>query len=184
MTPLTTRAPLLAVVLASLAIPAWAQTDAERIRGRIRDGQKVVITDDQGRKVTGRIETVGLDSVRILADGQATDVDYGQILRIDRPPDTLANGALIGLGVGAGFGLISLVAEHAGCDPQAFLGCPDPRAYLVIPLITGGLGSAIGVGIDALIRRDREIYRRNAVRAAVAPVVRRGVTGAVISVSW
>ena len=184
MTPLTTRATLLALVLASLAIPAWAQTDGERIRARIRDGQKIVITDDQGREITGRITNLGADSVQILANGQATDVGYGQILRIDRPPDTLANGALTGLGVGAAFGLVSLVVEHAGCDRQEFLGCPEPLAYLVIPAITGGLGSAIGVGIDALIRRDREIYRRSTARATVAPVMTRGLRGAVVSVSW
>jgi hypothetical protein len=51
--------------------------------------------------------------------------------------------------------------------------------------VFGGLGTAVGVGIDALIHRDREIYRRGGgALATVGPVLGRGLRGAVVSVTW
>ena len=181
------RATLLGLAVALFSSPAWAQADLERIQAGIRNGQKVIITDEDGHEVAGRIDSIDADSIRIDTKGQATDVPYGRILRIDRPPDTLANGALIGLGAGALFGLLSLAVEDASrCDSSAFFACADPTllGYVVIPAFTGGLGAAIGVGIDALIRRDREIYRRGAVRTSAAPVLGPGIRGAALSVSW
>jgi fermentation-respiration switch protein FrsA (DUF1100 family) len=52
-------------------------------------------------------------------------------------------------------------------------------------LLFAGLGTAVGVGIDALIRRDRAIYRRGAgAHMTVAPALGRGVLGALVSVTW
>jgi hypothetical protein len=94
---------VLAILFASS--PALAQTDTEKIRARVKHGQKVSITDDQGQEIKGRISTMTADGLTILVDGGSADVPYDRIVRIDRPNDSLANGALIGLGVGAALGL-------------------------------------------------------------------------------
>ena len=112
--------------------PAAAQTsgpsDADVIRQRVREGQKVRITDDQGREWQGRIEALGPDNLVLWAkDRQRRDLPYAAILRIDRPHDTLANGALIGFLSGAIYGVAALVAEaNADCEPGAFFDCGDP----------------------------------------------------------
>ena len=175
------RAAILTLAIVPLwSSTAWAQTDADSIRALVKDGQKVVITDDQGRVIRGQISSLRADGLQLVADGQTTDVSYPDIVRIDRPPDRVRDGALNGFLVGAGFGVISMALDD--CE-ESFFGCPGAGEYAIVALITGGLGSAIGLGIDALIRRDREIYRRG-VRTTLAPVVAPGLRAARVSISW
>ena len=174
-----------ALALLFLSSPTLAQTNAESIRTRVKDGQKVSITDDQGQEFKGRIGTVAADGLRMLVDGKSVDVAYDRIVRIDHPHDSLANGALIGFGVGAAMGLAAM-AGTSGCDPVV-IGCSEPDAggYVAGTLLFGGLGTAVGVGIDALIHHDREIYRRGAgAHATMAPAVGRAAVGALVWVTW
>ncbi len=165
-----------------------APSDADAIRRRVKEGQKVRITDDQGREWQGRIEDLAPDNLVLLSkDRQRRDVPYAAILRIDRPHDTLANGALIGFVSGAVYGLLTLVAEeNADCDPGAFFSCGDPTgaAYVVIPPVLGAIGAGIGVAIDALVRRDPTLFRRGDSRVMLAPSLGRGVRGLSLSVRW
>ena len=163
-------------------------SDADVIRQRIREGQKVRITDDQGHEWQGRIEAIEPDKVVLLTkDRQRRDTPYAAIVRIDRPHDTLANGALIGFVSGAIYGLLAVVAEEsADCDPGVFLSCGDPTAaaYVVIPPVLGAIGAGIGVAIDALIRREPTLYRRGDSRVTLRPSLGRGVSGIHLSVRW
>jgi hypothetical protein len=172
--------------------PPAAQTagpnDADAIRQRVKEGQQVRITDDQGREWHGRIEAFAPDSLVLLTkDRQRHDLPYATIVGIDRPHDTLANGALIGFVSGAAFGMFAVIAEeNAGCDPGAFFSCGDPTAvaYLLIPSVTGAMGVGVGVAIDALIRRDPTLFRRGESRVTLAPSLGRGVRGLSLSVRW
>ena len=187
-TPARTAAPP-AIRQASPAAATQAPTaEAEEIRRRVRVGQKVSITDDQGRQVEGRISTLSADGLTLVSRRDSTDIPYDRIVRVDRPRDGLGNGAVWGLGVGAASGFLALLAEeNRECEPGFFsCGDPEPKHYLVIPLMTGGLGAAIGVGVDALIRREPNIYRRGSgtARLLVRPAFGRGIKAAVVSVSW
>ncbi len=172
--------------------PPPAQTagpnDADTIRQRVKAGQKVRITDDQGREWQGRIEALAPDNlVLVTKDHQRRDVPYAEIIRIDRPHDTLGDGALIGFASGAAFGLLAVIAEeNADCVPGAFFSCGDPTAaaYVLIPSVTGAIGAGIGVAIDALIRRDPTLFRRGESRVTLAPSLGRGVRGLSLSVRW
>ena len=163
-------------------------TDVDAIRQRIKEGQKVRITDDQGREWQGRIEVLAPDKlVLLMKNRQRRDVAYATIVRIDRPHDTLANGALIGFVSGALYGLGAVIAEeHADCEPGVFLSCGDPTAaaYVVIPPILGAIGAGIGVGIDALVRRDPTLFRRGDSRVILAPLLGRDARGLTLSVRW
>jgi len=174
-----------ALAVLFVSTPSWAQTTAENIQTRVKDGQRVSITDDRGQEFKGRIGALAADRLRMLVDGKSVDVAYDRIVRIDHPNDSLANGALIGLGVGAAMGLAA-IATASGCDPVA-IGCsePDAAGYVGATLLFGGLGTGVGVGIDALIHRDREIYRRGTgAHATVTPALGRRALGAVASVTW
>ena len=185
-----TRIASIMFVALFVSVPAIAQPDTETIRARLKEGQKVSVTTDSGSELNGTIRDLSTDSLSIQAGSERTPVPFARIIRIDRPRDTLANGALIGLGAGALLAVTSMAAEAASCDPEeiaGFFGCSDPGAggYAAGALIGGGLGAALGVGIAALIRRDREIYRRgDTPRVAVTPVVSPQIGGAVLSVSW
>ena len=165
-----------------------APDDATAIRQRVKEGQKVRITDDQGRELQGRIgEFTSNALVLVTRDQQRRDVPYGTIIRIDRPHDGLANGAAIGFLSGAALGLLALIAEeNADCDPGAFFSCGDPTAgaYAVIPLVFGGVGAGVGVGIDAMIRRESNLFRRGDSRVAIAPTFGAGVRGVRVAVRW
>ena len=173
------------VALAALAAssPAWSQSVAESIQARVKHGQRVSITDDQGQEINGRISALTADGLTMLVDGQAAEVPYDRIVRIDRPTDSLANGALIGLGVGVALGLAAVATD----DPSQCASCGETSTgdYVAGTLLLGGLGTAVGVGIDALIHRDREIYRRGGrPQATVAPILGHGVHGAVATLTW
>jgi hypothetical protein len=163
--------------------PASAQTDADEIRRRVKEGQKIVIADDQGRELTGRIGELRADALMLLVGRNRTDVPYDRILRIDRPHDGRMDGALIGFGIGAGLGLLAAVA--AANDDSGW-GSPDPtHVARVAPLMLGGIGAGIGVGLDALIHRDPSLYRRQGTsRIGVSPALGRGGQGVAVSVSW
>jgi hypothetical protein len=191
MSPIIRACAVVGLALLLTSNHAAAQTQADDIRARVKERQKVSITDDQGREVTGRITTIAADALTITPDrAPRVVVPYGQIVRIDRPHDTLANGALIGFGFGAALGFAGIAADdHRSCTPgMGFVDdCSDPTGagYIVGTLVFGALGSAVGVGVDALIRRDRGIYRRGErAELVVSPVLARGRRGAVFSMSW
>ena len=66
-----------------------------------------------------------------------------------------------------------MIAEEADdCEPEGFFDCGDPTlaAYFFAPLVTGGLGAAVGVGIDALIKKDTNLFlRTGGARVRLAP---------------
>jgi hypothetical protein len=185
---LTTRVHCIALAVLFASSSALAQTDAENIRARVKDGQKVSITDDQGQEFKGRIGILSTNALNIVADGKSVDVPYDRIVRVDRPNDSLANGALIGLGAGAALGFIAVASadDNGDCSPGAFF-CGDATTgnYVAGTFLMGGLGTAVGVGIDALIHHNREIYRRgDRAHTTVAPAMGRGVRGVVVSMTW
>ena len=162
---------------------ASTPTEADKIRRRVKEGQKVSIFDDQGRALTGRISELRADALTLLKGRERTDVPYDRILRIDRPHDGATDGALIGFGIGAGLGLVAALA--AATDDSGW-GSPDPSdVALIAPLVFGGIGAGIGLGLDASIRREPNLYRRQAAtRMTLSPVLGRSRRGVAISVSW
>jgi hypothetical protein len=168
--------------------PAAPQAEAEEIGRRVKEGQKVRITDDQGREWRGRIATLAPDTLTlVMPDRRQMDIGYENILRIDRPHDGLANGALIGLASGAALGLLTVIAnENPECDPVAFFcGNPSAAAYVLAPAILGGLGAAIGVAIDALITREPNLYlRAGKASVVVSPTLGRDLHGFTVTLRW
>jgi hypothetical protein len=160
-----------------------ASPDADKIRRRVKDGQKIVVTDDQGRTLSGRIGELSPDALMLLVGRDTTKVPYDRIVSIDRPRDRLWDGALVGLVVGAGIGLAGAVA--AASDDSGW-GSPDPaQVALVLPPMLGGIGAAIGVGVDAAIRRDSNLYRRTGpTRISLSPALGPRHRSVAISVSW
>lgn len=168
------------------AAPA-ARTESEEIRQRVKVGQKVTITDDGGRQLEGRIGALGPDRLSVASRRDVTELAYERIVRIDRPHDGLGNGALWGFGVGAGLGLAGVVAEERRECDFGFFSCGDPHpvTYALVPAIIGGLGAVIGVAIDALIRREPNLYRRGGTTGVrVIPTFEHGTAGAALSVTW
>ena len=181
MTP-TLRA-LVALASSLCAAPVFGQTDAHVSR-LVERGQTVEVRDDDGREVRGRIRALSSVTMTLEVADDVFEIPVAKIIRITRPADSLANGALIGLGAGAAFGLLASTVGTSDCD--GYYGCPQGAGFVVgSTLVFGAVGAGIGVGVDALIHRERVLYRRDAGRRTrVTPVVGPGVAGAMASISW
>ena len=187
------KLPHIAIILATAAAlaapaPCAAQkpvTSFDQLDTRLKPGDTVWITDAQGREVKGNIQALAPEAITLKGDGPTTFVAGDVRLISERRRDSLANGALIGLAVGGvGTGLACLAGTEG----------PDQDWCLVAALAYGGIGAAIGVGIDALIPGKKLVaYRapgtpgssesRHA-RFSIAPVITPRAKGAAVSFAF
>lgn len=171
---------VIALMLAGVTVTsgrAWAQAPAAAALD-LQVGQKLSVTDDQGREFRGRLQAVGTESVTLAKGGNTLDVPYADIVKIDRLDD-LKNGALIGAAVGlAWFAVDAALASSDGITLNA-------AGYAVVGAMYAGLGASIGAGVDALVGGTRTVYRRGgSARFTVAPVIRRDGTAVRVQFSW
>jgi hypothetical protein len=150
----------------------------EELRRVLMKGQTVVVTEPSGQRTTGRVAdlspfslvvVVPQDPPRTFAEGTVTEI---------RRPDTLGNGALTGLAVGAG---ASIPLISAMCADG-----PDCGPWLHTAAVSAGIGAAIGAGIDALLKGGGVLYRwpRRTSRLTLSPLVGTDRPGVLVSVRF
>jgi hypothetical protein len=181
------RPAVLVALLVLVAVPSTlrAQEPAASLaefQQWIRLGDRVTVTDTSGRHVTGNIAALRPDSLALALKDGLRDFMPDSIRTITRrEQDSLRNGALIGLGVGIGlFGLAFAASD--GCAYES-----DCAALVVIgSAFYGGIGAAIGVGVDALHGRETVIFRGRdrGVRLGVSPRLSPGRQAVVVSVAF
>ena len=156
----------------------------DQLNTRLKPGDTVWVTDAQGREIKVRITSFAPDAIGVEANG-------AQVMRADevravehRRPDSLANGALIGLGVGFATGA---ALAWSGCSDAD---CTWGEATLVA-LMIAGIGTGIGVGVDALIPGRRQlVYRASGTpgssqaRLSIAPVITPRAKGVAVSFAF
>jgi len=138
---------ILVLAMTMLAAPAvaqdgtntWSDVSMSDLRSR------VMVLDEAGAEWSGeplRLDADGL--ALILASGQERHFPVAQIRRLETTRrDSLKNGTLIGAGVGV---LLGLMLSGVGDDLHAgWIG------------VTTAYGTAIGVGVDFLLRGERQI---------------------------
>jgi hypothetical protein len=147
------RGILLGTALAASVSTVQAQGVASNLRELqllVRPGETVTVTDAQGREVKGEIQTLS-PSLLALSDRSGshewTESDIVSIRQ--RKSDSLGNGALWGLAVGAGVVLVAGLSTAEG---------PDEDWVWLAAAFYGGVGAGIGVGIDAMIKKDYVIF--------------------------
>lgn len=177
---------ILVVALALAPLSAAAQDAGPGLDRLVRPGEKVLVVDDEGQEIEGRVESISSSVLGLRVDGRSVGLSIERVVRVDRPRDGLGNGALIGMGTTVSLSMIALIAAQTSCDGGRY-GCASPPPVWVVLWAAGSsaaLGAGIGVAIDALIHSERAIYRRGAVRTSISPTIARGVRGASVSVSW
>ncbi|MEO7189498.1 MAG: hypothetical protein ABI051_00430 [Vicinamibacterales bacterium] len=149
--------------------PAGAQELASsfnQLRVLVRAGDTLVITDGRGRELRGQLNQLAATSLELLVGGTTQTLTEQDVRTIrQKRPDSLANGAKWGLGVGAAFGGL------AGIALAGEIGAGQVPAVV---LIYGALGTAAGVGIDALRSSAEIIYSRpptGSARVSVSPLM-------------
>jgi hypothetical protein len=172
----------LSILSMTVASSAGAQDVAgsfDQLRVLIKAGDTVTVTDASGAEVKGKIAEISSASLVLLAGGNRRELHENDVTTIrQRRDDRLANGAAWGFGIGGGLGLLLSLAiadevESGGAWP------------LLVAGLYGGIGTGIGVGVDALIKGQQVIYAKRASAAStkftVSPIVGAGRRGVQIS---
>jgi hypothetical protein len=152
-----------------------AQSGSE-LAYRMRVGDTVRLRTGDGREVRGRVDDFDGDLLRI--DSRSFHLSSGEVQRIERKvDDPVTNGALIGLGIGAGW--IGLVcASYGGCDGEA----------IVPGLVVAGGGAGLGALIDALYTHREVVYVSPSAhppkKLEVSPILTRDRKGLLFSLHF
>ena len=178
-----------AVILALLhasRVAADAQEIAgsfDQLRVLVKAGDRITVTDDAGREMTGRIAELSPSSLALVVGEQRRDLQATEIDTIrQRRGDSLANGAKWGFGVGASLGFMTAmaIANEEGVGDDAAI-------VVIATLFYGAVGAGIGVGVDAMNSAEQVIYVRRAVsahRLTVRPVLTRQRQGAMVVIGF
>lgn len=174
----------------STAPAAFAQepiTAFDALSARLSVGDRVWVTTATGREQHGRLEQLSLDSLTISGHPAVT-VQARDVVRIRRRDhDSVKNGALIGLSVGAALGTVwcvGAIADTSG-DLDARVECGE--GFTVFP----AFATLTGLVVDLVIPgRVREVYRvgapaqASALRIGVSPLMRRGQRGIALALQF
>ncbi len=90
--------------------------------------------------------------------------------------DSLLNGTAIGFAAGAAFGI---AYAHGVRDSDL-----DAGSYAYGALIFGGIGAAVGLGIDALFDRNSSVVVQSPRHVALGPIVTRRTAGIHVIKRW
>jgi len=173
---------LATAALVTLPAPAAAQapvTSFDQVPTRVRVGDTVFVTDATGRQAKGEILDLSASSLTLRRGQERQEIPAAQVRTIEwQKPDSLKNGVLIGLGVGAALGFGAGAAGSQGA----------PGWTTVIGLIGAGSGALLGMGFDGLIPGKKMlIYRaasgKTAALVSVTPILtprRQGVAVRVV----
>lgn len=178
--------------VASAQAPAGASSQEpvhslDGLVGRVRIGQAIRVTDQRGRERRGRLERLSSDAIVLVGDSRVTLAasDVRRVRARDR--DSLRNGTLFGLAVGAGLAsawCIGALADNSG-DINAPVECGE--GFTVFPAV----GTLLGLATDAVIPgRMRVLYESPASRAGasaqllVVPLVSARANGLAVRLAF
>ena len=154
-------------------------TSFERLRSLLKPGDTIQVTDANGRKTTGKVLQLTASSLEIQIGKQRVpkpglaERDVREI-KLERH-DSLLNGMLIGLAVGAGPGIFFIAGRSGGSDP-----IQDASTAIGLVVVPGALGAGIGALIDALIFKRPTVYRATSPKSSgvqVSPLASKSATG-------
>jgi len=166
---------VIVIVLAAAAVPASAQYAAtfDELPGATKPGQKLLVFDDEGNEIRGRLAGVTADTVTLRVKEGTRELTRDHITLIRTPSqDSVLNGAAIGAAVTGGFMLLS------------FMECDNCTGVGTFVLGAAAWGAGIGAIIDACILTPRDVYRAGKRHVDVRPVVTPNARGATLSLRW
>jgi hypothetical protein len=177
----------LVVVAAILTFPppAAAQEPVrsfDQLNTRLKPGDTVYVTDAQGREIKGKIRSINATSLSLDGDTAPTFKAIDVRTIVERRPDSLKNGMIIGAvsGFAAAAGLIVAACSSDDCDYAG---------PAILAGLSTGAGAGIGAGIDATIKGPKRVVYRAQVATASAqlslvPLVSPRVKGVAVSFAF
>ncbi|OFW03297.1 MAG: hypothetical protein A3H96_19555 [Acidobacteria bacterium RIFCSPLOWO2_02_FULL_67_36] len=167
----------------------FAQTTVatlDEMRRDLRAGDTVLVTRTNGEQVNGRLLHVGENDLEIRArvglmsgyvNNAVLKLSNAEIRSLERPRDSVRNGALIGIGVGGGFSAVMFITAMAVDRNEMDEWGPG---YAAGAVALTAIGALIGAGIDAARSRPHirfDAQPRGGRHVSLAPLVgrRRGM---------
>jgi hypothetical protein len=175
MTLETRPATILLLVLCSTS-SAWAQplTEAgDLTQGRLKPGDRVVVTTTDGRQGRGRLVESRHDGLLVDVDRRHAAFAWSEIEQVRRR----RNGVLLGAIIGTAAGAVAAIPVYQLAQNETGDGGKD-LAFMI------ALGLGTGVAIDALLGKDTTVYRRRAVTSRIHVRPERGGGVVHLRVAW
>ena len=181
------------VLLGILAIACFERTAAaQSIDEVVHPGRVVRVDDRDGHTVTGKIFRVSAQTLELMVGNHKEIIPAGQIWSIkiqykDPVTDGAWKGALLGLALGAGLGVIGAIST-CGDEGQFIDFCSVGEATMVAAVFGAygaGIGAATGLIGDALLPSYRVVWRAPVTSKIGFSVTRLSrSTGAAFSFRW
>jgi hypothetical protein len=143
------------LVAAGLGVSSLAQAQPNFANLQPAGLPTVYVTDRSGQETRGKLLTITETSITIDVAGTPKTFASEDVSLIERRGDSLKNGAIAGMVVGAVGGIFSMgLADCPGADRS----CPAARVGGF--LLSTAFYTAVGVGIDAMIPGRTRIWPR------------------------
>ena len=169
----------LVLIVALAPEHALAQTvQFAELSGHIKLGDSIAVTGGDGRRTKGRVTELTPSTLTLISETVTTTFDERTVRKIARI-DSRWNGALMGFAAGAVPGA-RLAQFSCGEGPVGTCG----RAGWAGALVFGGIGAAIGAGVDGLINKAVYVQRQRSARLTFSPVASTGWRGARVSIRF
>jgi len=166
-----------------MALPAReaAAQDANVSAPVVRPGETIWVTTIGGKELKGKVVSSSSTSLTLKTDANAVTLGLIEVRRIETR-DSLINGALIGALAGGGISAWIGITLDRDCDGP----CGNWGAITGLTAVGAGAGALAGIGIDALVRGRREIYRSPASGRSVviAPTISHPYFAVRLFVRW
>jgi hypothetical protein len=150
------------------------------LQGRIQPGATISVTDATGREVSGKLSALSETSLTLVLHGTTRSYMQSDVSLIrKRQSDSLWNGLLIGMAAGSAPSIYWLFADPNECGGSL---CLDDLVVGMMP------AAAIGVVVDAAIRRKVIIYRGSTTLTktsiSIAPITTQRRKGVGLTLSF
>jgi hypothetical protein len=150
------------------------------LQGRIQPGATIWVTEATGREVSGKLSALSETSLTLVLHGNTRSYVQSDVSLIrKRQSDSLWNGLLIGMAAGSAPSIYWLFADPNECGGSL---CLDDLVVGMIPAV------AIGVAVDAAIRRKVIIYRGSTTLTktsiSIAPITTQRRQGVELTLSF
>ena len=122
-------------------------SDFERLSGKLRVGDSLVVDAIDGTRVAGRLLKVSATEIALHVDNTEKSIDAHQVSRIVLRRNGVLLGALIGAAVGVPFGLALRSYAHNEGGSEALA--------VSLPILVG-LGT--GIAVDAFLVHPRTVF--------------------------
>ena len=172
---------LCVIAASSTAHAQGIATSFNELRPLVRPGDTLNVTSNKGREVTGTLVDLSPGTLVMRVGERRAEWLEGDVATIgQRRGDSLANGAIWGLVIGAG-GVGAATAIAAGANYEI-----NGGSAALATVVCGGIGAGVGVAIDAMISKQVVIFERRSTTAVVgvAPILTAGRQGVLLSIAF